>query len=52
MNRKWIAAFASLLCVAVALLLHADPAKTETVTYKSGDENVSGFLALPPPGVW
>ncbi|HXE32690.1 MAG TPA: dienelactone hydrolase family protein [Verrucomicrobiae bacterium] len=50
MNRKWIAAFASLLCVAVALLLHADPAKTETVTYKSGDENVSGFLALPEGG--
>jgi carboxymethylenebutenolidase len=50
MNRKWIVAFASLLCVAVALLLHADPAKTETVTYKSGDENVSGFLALPDGG--
>jgi carboxymethylenebutenolidase len=50
MNRKWIAAFASLLCVAVALLLQADPAKTETVTYKSGDENVSGFLALPEGG--
>jgi carboxymethylenebutenolidase len=47
MTRKLIGAFAGLLCVAVALLLHADPAKTEAVTYKSGDENVSGFLALP-----
>jgi len=50
MNRKLIGAFAGLLCVAVALLLHADPAKTEAVTYKSGDENVSGFLALPDGG--
>lgn len=50
MNRRLIAAFASLLCVAFALLLHADPPKTETVSYKSGDETVSGFLALPDGG--
>jgi carboxymethylenebutenolidase len=50
MNRKWIAAFAGLLCVVATLLLHADPAKTETVNYKSGDETVSGFLALPDGG--
>jgi carboxymethylenebutenolidase len=50
MNRKMIAGFASLLCVAVTLLLYANPAKTETVTYKSGDETVSGFLALPDGG--
>ncbi|MGC1485734.1 MAG: dienelactone hydrolase family protein [Candidatus Acidiferrum sp.] len=47
MNRKFIAAFAGLTCAAFALLLHADPARTETVSYKSGNETVSGFLALP-----
>ncbi|MGB9465267.1 MAG: dienelactone hydrolase family protein [Candidatus Acidiferrum sp.] len=50
MNRKIIAVLAALLCVAFALLLRADPAKTETVSYKSGDETVSGFLALPDGG--
>lgn len=50
MNRKIIAVLAGLLCVSFALLLHADPAKTETVSYKSGDETVSGFLALPDGG--
>ena len=50
MNRKIIAVLAGLLCVAFALLLHADPAKTETVSYKSGDETVSGFLAMPDGG--
>jgi carboxymethylenebutenolidase len=50
MNRKLIPALAGLLCVAVTLLLHADPAKTETVSYKSGDETVNGFLALPDGG--
>jgi carboxymethylenebutenolidase len=47
MNRKLIPTLAGLLCVAFALLLRADPAKTETVTYKSGEETVNGFLALP-----
>ena len=50
MNRKLIAALAGLLCVAFAILLHANPVKTETVSYKSGDETVSGFLALPDGG--
>ncbi len=50
MNRKIIAVLAALLCVAFALLLRADPAKTETVSYKSGDETVSGFLAMPDGG--
>lgn len=47
MSRKLVALVAGLLCVAFALLLHADPARTETVSYKSGNETVSGFLALP-----
>lgn len=50
MNRKWIAAFTGLLSIAFALLLRADPAKTETVSYRSGDETVNGFLALPDGG--
>lgn len=50
MNRKLIPALAGLLCVAFAILLHAAPAKTETVSYKSGEETVSGFLALPDGG--
>jgi carboxymethylenebutenolidase len=50
MNRKLFPALAGLFCVAVTLLLHADPAKTETVSYKSGDETVNGFLALPDGG--
>jgi carboxymethylenebutenolidase len=51
MNRKLIPALAGLLCVAFAILLHAaEPAKTETVSYKSGQETVSGFLALPNGG--
>lgn len=47
MNRKFVAALAGLLFIAFALLLRADPPRTETVSYKSGNETVSGFLALP-----
>jgi carboxymethylenebutenolidase len=47
MNRKLLAGSVMLLCAAGALVLHADPAKTQSVSYKSGDETVSGFLALP-----
>jgi carboxymethylenebutenolidase len=50
MNRRLISALAGLLCIAFAILLHAAPSKTETVSYKSGDETVSGFLALPEGG--
>jgi carboxymethylenebutenolidase len=50
MNRKLIPALTGLLCVALAILLHAAPTKTETVSYKSGEETVSGFLALPDGG--
>jgi carboxymethylenebutenolidase len=34
-------------CVTVAVLLAAIPPKTQTVQIKSGDEMISGFLALP-----
>jgi len=50
MNRKFVATLAALLCAAFALVLQANPARTETVQYKSGDETVSGFLALPDGG--
>jgi carboxymethylenebutenolidase len=34
-------------CVTVAVLLAAVPPKTQTVQFKSGDETINGFLALP-----
>ena len=37
-----------LLCLlAAALVLRASAPKTETIQFKSGDETISGFLALP-----
>lgn len=50
MKLKVFGALAALFSVAFALGSHANPAKTETVSYKSGDETVSGFLALPDGG--
>jgi len=50
MNRKALAGLVLLLCIACALVLHANPFKTQTVNYKSGDETLSGFLALPDGG--
>lgn len=50
MNRKLVITFAALACFASALVLSSHPAKTQTVNYKSGDETVSGFLALPDGG--
>ena len=35
------------VCVTVAALLAAVPPKTQTVQFKSGDEMINGFLALP-----
>src|ERR1700741_3229539 len=40
-----LAVFALCLCSMLPLIMSAT--KTETVTYKSGDETVSGFIALP-----
>jgi carboxymethylenebutenolidase len=50
MKIKIFGTLAALFSVAFALGSHANPAKTETVSYKSGDETVSGFLALPDGG--
>ena len=47
MKRKMFAALTALLCAAYALISYANPVKTETASYKSGNETVSGFLALP-----
>ena len=40
-----LAVFALSVCCILPLNMSAT--KTETVTYKSGDETVSGFIALP-----
>jgi carboxymethylenebutenolidase len=50
MKLKIFGTLAALFSVAFALSSHAIPAKTETVSYKSGEETVSGFLALPDGG--
>ena len=47
MNRKTIIGLVALVCAAFALLSHAAAVTTQTVSYKSGDETVSGYLALP-----
>jgi carboxymethylenebutenolidase len=47
MFRKISFALLTLTTLSVALLLRAAPPKTETITYKSGSETVSGYLALP-----
>lgn len=47
MNRKLLAALVVTFSATFALILRANPARTETVSYKSGNETVSGFLALP-----
>ena len=47
MNRKFVLCILSLGLLAFGLALQARAPKTETVSYKSGDETVSGFLALP-----
>jgi carboxymethylenebutenolidase len=49
MNRKSFLFAGVLLVAGSGLLLHA-AAKTETVSYKSGNESVSGYLALPDSG--
>src|SRR5215831_2917531 len=47
MNCKFVLCILSLGLLAFGLALQARAPKTETVSYKSGDETVSGFLALP-----
>lgn len=47
MNRRSIALACFLTALSLALLLQAAPGKTEMVSYKSGSETVSGYLASP-----
>lgn len=48
---KWKLSVPVLLAVlAVGLMVRADAPKTETVSYKSGSDTVSGYLALPSGG--
>jgi carboxymethylenebutenolidase len=49
-NRKILLSVLCVLALGLALASQAHPAKTETVSYKSGDETVSGYLALPEGG--
>jgi len=50
MNRRVSVSLTVLLCAACALMLRANPGKTQTVSYKSGEETVSAYLALPEGG--
>lgn len=50
MNRRWILGIFALGLLAFGLALQAGALKTETVSYKSGDETVSSFLVLPDGG--
>ena len=47
MKRKFTFPMLGLAVLALGLALQAGAPKTETVSYKSGDETVSAFLALP-----
>jgi carboxymethylenebutenolidase len=47
MNRKLFVFFACVFGLGLTLALQAYPAKTQMVSYKSGDETVTGYLALP-----
>ncbi|MGH9676963.1 MAG: dienelactone hydrolase family protein, partial [Candidatus Acidiferrum sp.] len=50
MNSKILASLVALFLCAFALASQAAPGKTETVSYKSGNETVSGYLAMPEGG--
>lgn len=50
MNRRFVSFLAGLLVFAASFLLHAAASSTQTVSYKSGEETVSGYLAAPPGG--
>jgi carboxymethylenebutenolidase len=47
MNRKLVLPILWLLVLGMRLVSQAGSPKTETVSYKSGNETVSGYLALP-----
>jgi len=50
MNRKFFLPVVTLSVFALCLALHAGSVKTETVSYTSGSDTVSGYLALPESG--
>lgn len=47
MNRRVLIASCIVSALSLVMLLHAAPPKTQTVSFKSGDETVSAYLALP-----
>jgi carboxymethylenebutenolidase len=50
MKRRFALCVLALMALGLGLALRAGSPKTETVSYKSGDETVSGYLALPDGG--
>jgi len=50
MNRRQFLPLLALCVLAFALAVRAGAPKTETVTFKSGNDTVSGYLALPEGG--
>src|SRR5713226_2164921 len=47
MNRRTLISAGFLTALALAVVLRAAPTRTETVSYKSGNETVNGYLASP-----
>ncbi len=47
MTRRAFYPLMALILIAFALVLQADTPRTQTVSYRSGDDTVSGYLALP-----
>ncbi len=47
MNRRVLIASCIVSALSLVLVLRAAPPKTQTVSFKSGDETVSAYLALP-----
>ncbi len=47
MNRTFLAASCAVMGLGFALILHASSSKTQNVSFKSGDETISAYLALP-----
>jgi len=50
MKRRFFLPVLTLGILALSLALHAGSVKTDTVSYKSGSDMVSGYLALPEGG--
>jgi len=50
MNRKWIFMLTILAGLGLVFVLEARLVKTQMISYRSGDENVTAYLALPEAG--